>query len=179
MWKLLKVLLNIQDKKPPAPKMPKVELHGFDLDEWHYLGNSEISYNVPENGKTTQYHARLFFFMNKENENIRDFVLKTNMPHLNFENHAWVTTNAHMWKACEKEYFFPINIEPSKYLRERMKIENGYFWDEKERWWSKNDNAKYNLAAEKQKKTKKIVQTVSEDEDDNKVIKLDFSKKED
>jgi hypothetical protein len=187
MLSFLKLMFGILPKEPEPEPMPKIQklgkfLHGFDLDQWYYLGNSEIWYNVPktegDDKHGVKYSAMIFFFMHKLDESHREYIIKTSNIGQNYTVHPWTTTIADTWRAGLTEYYRCINKEPSKYLADRVRKEEGWVWNSKKSWWDEpSADEKYEKAAKEQtvKTTRKRKAKVVT-EDANNVIKLEFPK---
>lgn len=153
-------VLRIEDLKKvhEAPR-----LHGYNLKEWNYLGYTEISIAYSDAGYKEV--CQVFFFMDKEDEDVRQYVLKSKALHKDFKNHAWVTRNADLWAAAEIEWYQPISDNPSRYTRARILEEFNSVWSNEKKWWVSNDAAKYEAAKQKQKK--------QETEEEEKVVAVE------
>jgi hypothetical protein len=182
-----RLMFGIVPKEPEPEPLPKIQklgkfLHGFDLDQWNYLGNSEIWYNVPktegDNKNGVKYSANVFFFVNKLDENHREYVIKTANNNFDYTGHPWITTIADTWRAGLTEHYRCINKEPSSYLKDRVRKEHNWVWVIKTSWWSEpTANEKYEEAAKKQKvKTTRKRKAKVVTEEANNVIKLEFPK---
>ena len=163
--------LRIEDlrKVSEAPR-----LYGFNLDEWNYIGYTEISYTDSYN--TLTHSAQVFFFISKDNEDQRRYVIKCRAMKKDFQNHAWIIRNADLWAAGETEWYQPISDSPSKYTRDRILEEYNSVWSSEKRWWISNDAAKYEAAKQKQKQEQTEEEKVVSVEDN--VLTVNFKKDE-
>lgn len=149
-------------------------LHGFNLNDWDYLGYTEIS--ITYSDIKHKEVAQIFFFMLKGNETKRKFVVKAKSLQKEFEQHAWVSGTACLWAANEKEWYQAVTNHPSKYSKERMLTEHACEWDYDKNWWVSTSATKYAAASKSQQDTTKEESPVVAVEDN--VLKVNFKKEE-
>lgn len=144
-------------------------LHGVNLNNWQYLGYSEIAYNYDKGERVDK--ANVFLFCGINDTSRRKYVVVT-YPNLEdkFKVHPWITLHAELWRTCEKELYDSVNKEPSQYLRDKMLEDHSAVWSNETHWWVTNDTTKYASAKKKQTKKKEILP-----EEDN-VVKVNFKK---
>ena len=110
-------------------------LFGYDLDIWNYLGQTVISYLSSGKAIST---ANIAFFVKKDDENCRSFIILGNDKTIEeYEYHGWISGMAKPWEFGEHELFQVVQSIPSKYLTEYMKDKYSVYWDNKEKWWVK------------------------------------------
>lgn len=145
-------------------------LHGINLNDFHYLGLTQIFYVNEHSVKT---NASIFFFVHKTTS-LRKFVLKSPAGYWKtiFENHDWVTTEAELWAANERDLYQIIRSEPSNYLEEYMLEKYDSVWDMESKWWKKSN--KYDSAVKKASK-----ETHQKVKSEGNILKLDFSRNKD
>jgi hypothetical protein len=108
---------------------PRVMLHGYDLDEWDYLGFSRIQFQ--SEGKVT-YEAIVHFFVDQSNRDIREYHIESNVADYFYENHTWIT-KCHLWAALQIGETTVVETWPSPYLR-GVKAVEGFTWSDDKGW---------------------------------------------
>lgn len=149
------------------------KMFGFSLDEWRYLGYTEIHY-VDDDGNKKQTSYILFFVeKNNEKEGKRMYVHCGPLAEF-MKDHKFVLLTAEPWASGEYHLAHPILHSPSGWLIEQME-EIGYSWDDEKRF-IQSSSAKYNKALKDQ--TAKLKEEESEEENSitNNVIELKFPK---
>lgn len=142
-----------------------------DLNKWNYLGYSEISYSNPGESKPWA-QVNVHFFQNKNDHNIRSWSLGIpSSKYVDFKNHTFLEF-AEQWRIGEEAFYKPI-AHPSKYLKDQMWDIFKYVWSDKETWWVRNDQTKYEQAVKENNSKKELP---SKTETDN-IVKIEFGKK--
>lgn len=154
-------------------------LHGVNLNEWHYVGRSMISFNYNDTKHVDE--ASVFFFCGIDDLTKRKYVMIVDNPssymHQRFEHHPWLTNKAELWKANEIELYQAIHTQPSKWLCERMLVDHQCVWSNEKSWWISDDAAKYESAKKSQAKKKPKEEPEILPVEDN-VVKIKFKKDE-
>jgi hypothetical protein len=119
-------------------KKPKLELHGFDLDEWNYLGHSKITFfdMTKETEVKTEAEAFVFFFINKK-DGTREYTIKTGFPNWAWSTHNWILQIADLWEINEYSTISNglINCAPGRYLLDYAKNEHNLEYDYERNTW--------------------------------------------
>lgn len=124
------LLFNRLNKPKEIDKPKKTvgrTLYNYDLDEWNYLGTTELTAGVGE----VKDYGYVFFFTLKSDTGVRDY----HVPNRLFRGHAWLDGMAEPWKAGEREYYTVINKAPSSYLKNYMKENYNSEWCSNTNWW--------------------------------------------
>lgn len=146
-------------------------LHGVNLNEWNYLGYTQIAFSY------NKINADLYFFENIKNSTKRKFVIKSFNDEKRFAKHAYITQCVSLWLIGEFEWYDIIRNHPSKYTKRRMLAEYNSVWSKEELWWvAASDAAKYDAAVTSNNTTNTTLPKI---EVDNNVLKVDFVKKSD
>jgi len=138
-------------------------LHGFDLDQWHYLGKTEIRYVNKEDVVTER--ADVFFFLNKTTAE-RKYTIPAGSI---WNTHNMVIGRIQLWRIGEIALFSIIH-QPSSWLKQYVWEKHQCVWSDEKSWWVSNDNTQYQAAVEAQKNQ-------SKSSNDAKVVEVDFSRK--
>lgn len=132
MWDFLK---NFFPPKKEKIVDDSLYFHGFNLDEWNYLGYEELKYTYTEGGGSTAY---VYMFEHQTLEK-SEYKIVSNSTYSNFKNHPYVLTSIDLWRIYEKPSWRVISF-PSDALEEQLK-ELGYEWDHNlndgKGWWKK------------------------------------------
>lgn len=136
----------------------KETFHGFDLNEWWYLGNSKVAWHK-DNIEVFFCHA--FFFINKKTEK-REYkiICKKDYPW----DHPFIYKDCVEWKFGECEVYQVIN-NPSNILKKYMRNTKQWKWSvEKQQWYfissprpASKEDEKYQQAVKNQKQSDKVV----------------------
>ncbi len=156
--------------KLPDPDDEVVMLHGHNLAKWNYLGYTRCAY-VDENGKTTSEYP-IFLFASKKDMKKRSYYIAS--EHVE-KTHPYMNKNVKPWAAGEGDIYYLIGGEgnsPSDFLKEYMLEQFKSEWDRETKWWGSSDIAKYNTAADKQKRERKKKESIPE----TNVVTVDFGK---
>lgn len=155
-------------------------LHGVNLEQWHYLGRSDISFSYLDSAHEDK--AYVFFFCSVDDDDIRKYVM---VPDNNskyrqdkFDHHPWIINTAELWLAGERNLYDPINNEPSRYLKEKMLEEYSVAWSTEKNWWVSNEDVKYQSAKKSQAKKKPKEEPEVTTVQDN-IVKIEFKKDKD
>lgn len=109
-------------------KFKKVNwFYGVNLNKWHYLGFTNISFTDSESENQQLASAAVFGFVHK-NSVERCFSVVPTDPYYNFYNHAWVVETAHLWRIGERDIWEIANTEPSRWLVNYMKTQHNRQW---------------------------------------------------
>lgn len=159
-----------------AKSVPR--LHGFRLDEWHYLGRSRISINFIDTG--SKANANVFCFCWHDNTDKRSHVIiPEQLAYVAFKDmfdrHQWVTTFLELWKSGEYNLWEPVNYEPSRWLKDWMHKNYALEWSYGQNWWVDARSSSNKSTATNRKSD--IVNLIQPDNTDCKVITVDFSTK--
>lgn len=156
MWPFRKKVV-----KTPKPK-PNM-FHGYDLNEWNYLGLTQIKFDSVPN--------TIFFLQKKGKDDVRAYTL-SGRPDAILKTiaklHSYVHETCELWRIKEYELYTPIR-EPSKFLKEHMFSEKGFVWSTEKEWWvpaSDKDRYDHSVATHR-KETPKIIS-------DNNVLTVNF-----
>lgn len=172
---LFKYFSIFKEAEPASPR-----LHGVDLNKWHYLGHSDVSFTYIDSTHTD--NAYVFFFCSRDDEDLRKYVLiaDNNAKHIQdkFSHHPWVIKTAELWLAGERHLYEPINNEPSLYLKDKMLEEHKAVWSKEKNWWVSNEDAKYQSAKKSQAKKKPKEEPEVIPVEDN-IVKIEFKREKD
>lgn len=104
-----------------------------NLDDWHYLGFTEIIY-TDRNTKEKVSQGVLHAFVHKKT-NKRDYKLEVifNNTDRKIEDHPFIVKVAKIWKAQEIYGLSSVVRDPSEYLLDYM-AERGYEFSEENEW---------------------------------------------
>lgn len=111
-------------------------LHGVNLEKWHYLGYSEITYSFNDTKETINAHVHLFALKDDLSRRHYELVADNNYYFQKFLKHTWITVFAELWKAGEEELYQPVH-SPSRWLKDYMLEQHQHIWDTKKKWWRK------------------------------------------
>lgn len=148
-------------------------MHGVDLDKYHYVGHSQPKYVVEEPREITSF-ANVFYFVSKTNNRDKIFVIPPKQNSArghDFRYHSYVLVDVGLWKSGEKEIYYSVS-DPSNWLIDYMFGKYNVVWNEKDNWWSSAQNSNQN------KNKNKVLKTKTETNANNKVITVDFGKKD-
>ena len=161
-------------RKQTEDKKHVPTLHGYSLDEWEFIGITQITYT--DENKNSLATGEVFFFMKKNDPDWREYKLTHVSKWAPFETHPFVRTRAELWKANQLKIYESIGI-PSDYLRSYMKDVYEFEWSTEKNWWVHSEDAKYEKSLRQQNKKPKIIAEQTSDNTATKVVKVDFTKK--
>lgn len=145
-------------------------MYGLSLDEWTYLGYSEIKF-VNEAKETTSRSFLFFFSERKNEENGKRIYVHAGSSAEYMKDHTFILTVAEIWMDSKTNLIRPIITRPSEWLEEEMQKE-GYSWCNESKGFIPSSTAKYNNAFKEQKKK----DDKKEDSKDNNIIEVRFPK---
>jgi hypothetical protein len=109
--------------------------HGVDLDNWNYVGYTNLFFNDEHGNREAR--AAVFGFVNK-NSDSRCFSVVSSNPMYNFNSHSWVQENAELWRIGERDIWQIAQTEPSRWFVNYMKTQHHYEWNNGD--WYKTDS---------------------------------------
>ncbi len=108
-------------KKDRTPKVKPNYFKGYDLNNWTYLGSTELSfYDTADKDQVPYVKSSVYFFVNDTTEE-REYVIEKD---LDFRRHQYVTHNIAMWKAKIKHLADCISYPSSELID--ILAEEGY-----------------------------------------------------
>ena len=143
---------------------PVRALHGFDLDQWHFLGRTTIQYSNSSN--VVYSEADVFFFLNKTTAE-RRYVIPAGKS---WDHHNMVLGSIQLWSIGELGLITVIH-KPSQWLKQHVWDTRQYVWSEEQGWWVRGNAAQYQAAVEAQKNQPRVAT-------DENVIAVEFRKKD-
>lgn len=151
-------------------------LHGVNLNQWHFLGRTKISFTFKNTNKLDD-ELNVFLFCHKDDYNKRHYTLvsQSKFQLERFQHHQWITNTAELWKANQKNLYSVVYDEPSSFLCNYMLEKYQAVWDDKKNWWVQNEQSKYESAQKKQNNRKKTARPALEETN---IVKINFEKKE-
>ena len=156
--------------KLPDPDDEVVMLHGHNLAKWNYLGYTRCTY-VDENGNMTGEYP-IFLFASKKDMKRRSYHVTS--EHVE-KSHPYMNKSVKPWATGEGTVYNLISGKgnyPSDFLKQYMLDTFSAEWDNDTNWWGSSDTAKYNTAADKQKRERKKKESIPE----TNVVTVDFGK---
>lgn len=139
-------------------------LHGVNLDDWRYLGRTEVSY--VDDRKVATAKATLFAFCGTDDTDDRHFIVMPHQPHVSFDRHTFVMEHAALWVIGERKLWEIVGDEPSQWLHDHMWERFNAVWSDKAKWVVKDAHTPKAETKTAPKNT----------EMDGNVVKVDFSK---
>lgn len=106
-------------------------IHGYNLKKWNFLGTTSLNVNG-------DFNTTAFFFCKKNNPNNRSYKLTGKVNDLIYccSFHSFILHDVTLWEIGEKELYYPV-LSPSKWLQNYMLDNNNKVWDDKTKWWAK------------------------------------------
>ena len=143
------------------------EFQGLDLDEWMYLGFTELQLD------SKPYILHMFCQYEDHSKRAVRIQGTEHSIKLIQDYHTYYQKYTQPWSMGDGEIYFYVT-NPSRFLKQYMLDTWAHEWDRETKWWIPSDNAKYRSAQSRQTRTEKKEVAVTETEEN--VVKVDFTR---